>query len=112
MPENKATFVHYFRWEGWWWYWTSNDPKATYRPGSVGIADLYTHLAYGIPHKLAKDVLHEKFPGMILHRARPYHEGGNWKGPSMGSRPYKFGHRRGKEVETIRGYEVEDEQED
>ena len=70
---------------------------------------MYTHLAYGIPHKLAKDVLHEKFPGMILHRARPYHEGGNWKGPSMGSRPFKFGHRRGKEVETIRGYEVEDE---
>lgn len=92
MPE-KTTFVHYFRCEGWWWYWTSTDPKATYRPGSVGMVDLYTHLAYGIPHKLAKDVLHEKFPGMILHRARPY----------------QAGHRSGDEVVTIRGYETDEE---
>jgi hypothetical protein len=108
MEETNYKFCHYFRWEGGWWYWLDNNPKGQYRPGAVAVG-IYNRLSNDGNHQLAKDCLSEMFPDATLHRARPYHEGGNWKGPSMGSRPYKVGHRNGDEVVTIRGYETDEE---
>lgn len=57
----------------------------------------YTKFAESVTHKIAKDILVNKFPSYIFNRAKPYHSS-----PSSWSRSYKTGHRRGKEVETIR----------